>query len=740
MASDDEVLIRLRLQGGKATAAEIAQVNKELDKTGKTAANATNVAGGLGPKLTSVGGALTKTLTPAAVGAGLAFRTAFNEFDTGADSIRAQTGKTGAALEAMVGSMKSVGSQVNVPLSQVGEMMGQVASRTGMTGPPLEKLTGQLLKLGSMGQQVSAESATRFFGDWSIATDKQSDALDRMFKVSQVSGVGMSQLMDLVVQFGAPLRALGFDTDSAQLMIAKFNKEGVNTEAVLAGMKMGLGKMAKAGEDPVQTFDRLLGEMKNAKTDTEAFGIAIKAFGQRAGPDLAMAVREGRFELNGLNNAADANKDTIESAYKATLDWGDKLGMLKNKIYGVIGPVGEMGMALAGVAAGVGPVMQGLGSILGKMGERKAAKMTIDVATEGVGETAGDGIMSAIRSKLGKKGAVKLASNVVEEASATAAGETAGGWLAASAKLGKAGGAATPAIASAGAAAVPAGASAATGSAGFWALAASIWAVAWPVLAVVAAVAVLVGAFLFLTKVLGVDTKTAIMILAAVLFPMLALAFAPIIAAVWLFKTHWDTIWNAVQAVVRFVVGAVVAYWQFGVAAITTVVRVVVDVFRAVWGAVVAVVRGAADMAGRAWDNFTAGLRVMANVVKAIFGGVVDTVKGAINIIIAAINLFIRGVNGITGLVGNIPGVPSVPKVPEIPKLHSGGGVAGAGLANIQPSEEIVWLPQGAQVEPLTDSDDRPPPRPPEIIQLVVDRKVLAEVTRDGASDKVARK
>ena len=361
----------------------------------------------------SAGSTLTKTLTPAAAGIGLAFRQAWQEFDTGSDTIISKTGATGDALKSLEGSMKTVSKGVTTGMGDIGAVVGDLNTALGITGKPLETLTSQVVKLGELGESFDTMSFTRFMGDWSIASEDGAAALDRLYKTAQVTGIGVGELMEKTTQFGAPMRALGFDVDDSTALIAKFAKEGVNTEAVLAGMKQGLGRTAKAmGDMPALTakaeaaqekyneaveehgkssdeaeiaalkltkaqdalavgasktipeaFNKTVSAIKTAGSESEAFSIAIKAFGQRAGPDMARAVIEGRFEIEHLKDAVADSGGAINDTHKATLDWSDKLGMLKNQIFTVIGPVGEIGMAVAGVAAGLGPALIGIGKI-----------------------------------------------------------------------------------------------------------------------------------------------------------------------------------------------------------------------------------------------------------------------------------------------------------------------------------------------------------------------------------------
>ena len=111
-------------------------------------------------------------------------------------------------------------------------------------------MTTQMLNLSRVSKAdigPLTAAATRAFGDWSIATNRQSEALDFLFKSSQATGIGVTRLTELVVQFGAPLRALGFSFEEGAALMGKWEKEGVNLETVLSGLRFALGNFAKAG-------------------------------------------------------------------------------------------------------------------------------------------------------------------------------------------------------------------------------------------------------------------------------------------------------------------------------------------------------------------------------------------------------------------------------------------------------------------------------------------------------------
>jgi phage-related minor tail protein len=327
VAARDEVVVRLRTTGSKQTRDDVASIGDEADRA---AAKAEKSKGRWKKWGAVIGGA-------AVVGATALMKLskdAFRTYDAGLDAIRSGTGATGATLDAFAKNMENVGKRVTQPLDQVGQVLGDLNTRTGQTGKPLEELTTQFLNLERITKESSATTVpavTRAFGDWSTAVEDQAGALDHLYRVSQATGQTVGTLADQAVKYGAPMRQLGFDFESTTALLGKFEKEGVNTELVMGGLRQSLGRMAKAGKDPQKEFFATVKAIEAAGSAGEANKRALELFGARAGPDMAAAIREGRFSIDELMQAVGGSGETINKAAADTADFADRWAMLKNR-------------------------------------------------------------------------------------------------------------------------------------------------------------------------------------------------------------------------------------------------------------------------------------------------------------------------------------------------------------------------------------------------------------------------
>jgi hypothetical protein len=177
----------------------------------------------------------------------------------------------------------------------------------------------------------------------------------------------MDRLMQLAVQFGSPMRLMGFTIDDTIALLSKWEKEGVNTELVMGSLRIAAGKFADEGK-PLR--ESLLATFESIKNNTNATGAraeGMDVFGARAGPDMVAAIREGRFEFEDLLAVMQGADGAIMDTAKSTMDWGEKLTILKNKATVALEPIG---MKLLDVASMLldkaGPALDWFSGILDK--------------------------------------------------------------------------------------------------------------------------------------------------------------------------------------------------------------------------------------------------------------------------------------------------------------------------------------------------------------------------------------
>ncbi len=339
--------LQAELRGiGKAAAEGAREASNAYKKMQEEAEKSLSSFDKIGKSLTGFGKTWSTAISlPLGLIGGIAMKAA-SDVKTAMNQIRIGTGATGDQLKALGKDMRAVATEVPNEFKEIGTAVADLNTRTGLAGTALQQLAKQELDLARMtGGDLKSQiaSTTRIFGDWSIATDKQSSTLDFLFKVSQATGITVDALSSKLVQYGAPLRQMGFEFETAAVMIGKWEKEGVNMELVLGSMRIALTKFAAEGiKNPKEALAGLIQQIKAAGTAGEANAIALEWFGARAGPDMAAAIREGRFELDDLLKKVKESPETIQKAAEDTKTFSEDMKEIGHSIALALEPVGKI--------------------------------------------------------------------------------------------------------------------------------------------------------------------------------------------------------------------------------------------------------------------------------------------------------------------------------------------------------------------------------------------------------------
>lgn len=272
MAKQAELALILSLVDEVSKTAK--SVRGELVETGKSAQGLQGVVSGLGKIGFGALAAGAAVATTAVTAIGAAAWKAGHTLDAAYDTIRIQTGATGEQLQALQRDFDAVFANFPGDAETVANTLAAVNMRLGITGVKAQELSLQIAEAARLlGTDAvsSTEKLTRVLGDWGVETDDASATLDTFFKASQVTGAGMEDLMSKVVQFGAPLRLMGFSLNDAIALFGKWEKEGVNSELVMGSLRIAAGKFAKEGEDTAKAIAGMTADMNKARIEATKY-------------------------------------------------------------------------------------------------------------------------------------------------------------------------------------------------------------------------------------------------------------------------------------------------------------------------------------------------------------------------------------------------------------------------------------------------------------------------------------
>jgi TP901 family phage tail tape measure protein len=293
--------------------------------------------------MAKIGGAIKDNLGKiAVVGAFVGLEQIGERFDEAFDKIRIQTGATGDALKGLQGDFKATLSGVPSSMGDVSTAIGGISQKLGLTGAPLQKLSTQILTLSRITKtdlNANIAAVTGTFNQWGVSAQDQGTKLDELFRVSQKTGISVTQLGETMSTGGVRFREAGLSFEQSASLLGLLAKNGLDANAVMPALSRALATAAKDGKPAQQVFQDTFAAIRNAPNDTEAAGVALKVFGARAGPQFAALIREGKLSYEDFSKAIADGGDTIMQAASQTDDWREKLETLKNKALVALEPI-----------------------------------------------------------------------------------------------------------------------------------------------------------------------------------------------------------------------------------------------------------------------------------------------------------------------------------------------------------------------------------------------------------------
>ena len=314
-----------------------------------------------GSKTKEVGGSLSKNNTAPIAAAGTAAYAAWMSVDEAYDNIAVGTGATGDALSKLQESFDNVFAKAPFDAMDISNSLADLNTRFGFTGKVLEDASEKFLRFASVNKtDVSNAVAlvSRAMGDAGIPAEEYTSVLDALTTASQASGISIDALTGNITKYGAPMRALGYTTEESIAIFASWEKAGVNTEIAFSGMKKAISNFSAEGKDAKVEFKKTLEEIAKCPDIASATTKAIEVFGTKAGPDLADAIKGGRFEFEEMLKLVESSSGQLDASFEATMDPADKAKVALNNLTLAGAALGDV------IQSALGPVFESLADIL----------------------------------------------------------------------------------------------------------------------------------------------------------------------------------------------------------------------------------------------------------------------------------------------------------------------------------------------------------------------------------------
>lgn len=346
----------------------IVEIAGSLSPTlGKAAEEAQQSLEGINLKAVAVGAGIAAAgvaIGKATIEAGKYLVDLGGEFDNVVDTIRIGTGATGDALDALTDDFNEVYKSVPTTMEDASQAIADYNTRLGLTGPELQNISKQAIQVSDMlGDDLGSviEESSQAFQAWNIDAADMGDAMDYVFKASQSTGLGFTDLMSNVQQFGPQLQEMGYSFEEATALIGQLDKAGVNTSEVLSAMKKSVGALAADGLSASEGLEIYADKIKNAGSMAEATTIAAEIFGTKAGSTMAAAIRDGSLSVADLTAELEKSGETIGGAAEDTYDFAERLQIFKQQAQVALEPLANtMFDAINQLMPVVGEAMEGL--------------------------------------------------------------------------------------------------------------------------------------------------------------------------------------------------------------------------------------------------------------------------------------------------------------------------------------------------------------------------------------------
>lgn len=314
----------------------------------------------------TVGDTLTKKVTMPIMAVGGASIAAFNDVDKGMDIVIKKTGATGEALTDMQDRAKALAKTMPVSFEEAGTAIGEVATRFDLAGEDLEKLSEKFLQFAQINDtDVSGaiDNVQAAMAAFNVKSEDAGDVLDMLTKASQNTGASVDKLSSDLTTNAAALTEMGFGVNASVGFLSKLNKNGLDSSTVMSGLKKALANATSEGKTMDQALSDLQKQLQEASSDTEAMQAVMDLFGNKAGPALTAAIKDGRLSFDEFSNTIQDWGDVTSTTFEATLDAPDRFRVVMNNVKDVGAEVG------ATLLESLTPAIQTVGDAVQKAAE-----------------------------------------------------------------------------------------------------------------------------------------------------------------------------------------------------------------------------------------------------------------------------------------------------------------------------------------------------------------------------------
>ena len=280
-----------------------------------------------------------------AVGVGAATKALYElgaQWDDIGDGIAARTGKMGDELKSVTDVVRTVGSEVASPLSEIGDVAGRVSQSLRLTGQPLEDMVRTVAQLNELtGEQTDVRGLGKAFRQFGVDTSgDQQRAIEGLASASRSTGASVNDLIGVMNSAGKSAKEFGLSFGQTAGLVATLEEAGLDFSRAAPSLTIALKKFSNEGRPAQEALRDTITEIRNlidAGRDAAAADLASKTFG-KGYIDFLSAIKSGKLDVDALNEALRNTGPTIDELNKSTEDWHEEWQKLKNTFSSDLAP------------------------------------------------------------------------------------------------------------------------------------------------------------------------------------------------------------------------------------------------------------------------------------------------------------------------------------------------------------------------------------------------------------------
>ena len=355
-----------------------------------------NFGSDISGSLKGAGGIMTAGITAPIVAMGALSVESFEKINNSETSLIRQTNSTGAAADQMRTSFTNVFSNTPSSAEDVVTAMTEVHNRLGITGTALEQVTTQGLNMSRMlGTDVSSsvDGVAKAMQAFNAPASSANAVMDQLYTVATKTGVPLTDMTTALTKLAPVATASGLSMTQMQAAVGAMASSGIPARQSVTVLQTAIQDFTAAGIPASKALSDIASGNMNAAEQSALFGKGTAA--NRTELDkLVGGLTNSRNGYNSLTTDINNSNGAIAKQAEATMTLGEKLTEFKNKAEVALAPLGKVLVTVMENALdAVAPLLDILTKVLGVFSNMPAPIQLIVVAIAGIAAAIGPVMM-----------------------------------------------------------------------------------------------------------------------------------------------------------------------------------------------------------------------------------------------------------------------------------------------------------------------------------------------------------